>query len=80
MDVVVFQDGIYTLALLLPAILWTRSLGCYMEFGEQRLLPGRQFARFDDLFDRVLNICFWFLYFAFALGLALAFGIATPKA
>ena len=28
MDVVVFQDGINTLALLLPALLWTRSLGC----------------------------------------------------
>ena len=28
MDVVVFQDGINTLALLLLALLGTRSLGC----------------------------------------------------
>ena len=54
-DVVVLQDWLQASPLLLPTLLWARDLCRQSVFGEQRLLPGRQLARFDDLFDAVLN-------------------------
>ena len=54
-DVVVLQDRLQSSSLLLPTLLWARDLCRQSVFGEQRLLPGRQVARFDDLFDAVAN-------------------------
>ena len=44
--VVVFQDRIQVCALVIPTLLGPPSLGRQSVFGEQRLLPRRQVARF----------------------------------
>ena len=55
LDVVVLQDRLQSSALLFPALLGTRRFGVQFAFGQQRLLRRGQLARFDDLFDCVLN-------------------------
>ena len=67
-DVVVLQDRLQTSSLPLPTLLWARDLCRESVFGEQRLLPGRQIARFDDLVDCMLQ-----RYICFLMPLRLAF-------
>jgi hypothetical protein len=55
LDVLVLQDWLQPSALLFPALFGTRHFGVQFAFGQQRLLRRRQLARFDDLFDCVLN-------------------------
>ena len=66
LDVVVLQDRLQASSIILLALPGARHCGRQAFCREQRLLPGRQVARFYDLFYRVFNRS-PFLLAAFAL-------------
>ena len=73
-DVVVLQYRLQASSLLLPTLLWARDICRQTVFGEQRWLPGRQLARFDDLFDVVANRSPFLLDLDFGFDFAFACG------
>ncbi len=81
MDVVVFQDGINTLALVFVLPFFGRAaLVVRWRLGSSACCPGGSLL--DSMISSVvfLTVASGLSSFAFALGLALAFGVAVPKA
>ena len=72
LDVVVLQDWLQPLALFLPALLGTCHFGRQALWREKRLLRWGELARFDDLFDCVLNGSALLLFFSAYLPLSLS--------